>query len=141
MFYSILICSAKILWRLHQFCLFQLASSVNCYAVWCIHFTGPLGGRSVLLFLTGQMYLSGSTFIKNIKSFVTMLLCLDNTSRKQNCKVITLSVILLVQTFVKVIVELGKTSKSFNCVLVLVIRPFAISNFLDNKRLWAIFPI
>ena len=35
----------------------------------CVHFTVTSGRRRALLFLRGQMYISGSTFIKNIENF------------------------------------------------------------------------
>ena len=40
------------------------------YAARCVHFTVPSGRRSALFFLWKQIYTSGSTFIKNIESFV-----------------------------------------------------------------------
>ena len=35
----------------------------------CVHFPVTSGRRSALLFLRGQMYISGSTFIENIENF------------------------------------------------------------------------
>ena len=42
----------------------------TCYAARCVHFTVPSGRRGALFFLRGQMYTSGSTFIKKIEPFI-----------------------------------------------------------------------
>ena len=44
-----------------------------------IHFTVPSGRRGALFFQWEQMYTSGSTFIKKIKSFVIISVRLGNT--------------------------------------------------------------
>ena len=54
------------------------------------------------------MYISGSTFIRKIEPLlVIILLCLGNTSRKQDCKATTSLLVLLVQSFNTVMDELG----------------------------------
>ena len=59
----------SLFWLYSHFRLFQLASSVNLLAR-SVHFNVPSGRRGALYFLREQMYTSGSTFIKKIKSFV-----------------------------------------------------------------------
>ena len=41
-----------------------------CYAAKCAHFTVPSEKRGAFFFLSGQMYSSGSTFIKKIESLL-----------------------------------------------------------------------
>ena len=50
-----------------------------CYDGRSVHFTVPSGRRDALFFLWEQMYTYGSTFIKKIKPFVIILVCLSNT--------------------------------------------------------------
>ena len=48
-------------------------------------FTVPSGRGGALFFLRGQMYTSGSTFIKKIESLsFIILVCLGNTSKKKD---------------------------------------------------------
>ena len=84
-----------------------------CCAARHVHFTDA-SRRKGAPFLpegTNVQYKSGSTFIKIIGRFVPViilkLVCLGNTSKKQDCKITASSLVLLVQTFDKVIDELG----------------------------------
>ena len=62
---------------------------------------------------TYVQYKTGSTFIKNIGPFVSSiiftLVYLGNTSKKQDCKITTSSLVLRVKTFDKGIDKLGTT--------------------------------
>ena len=54
----------------------RATASEICYAARCIYFTVPSGRKGALVFLRGQMYTSGSTFIKKIG--VLMKSCSEN---------------------------------------------------------------
>ena len=83
-----------------------------CCAGRCIHFTVPSGTRGALFFLRGQIYISGSTFIKKFEHFVSLYIvaCLDNTSNKPDCKITGSLWAPLVQN-----------QKDFNCIMVVIL--------------------
>ena len=77
-------CEIKLLWYLVRDFIFQLASSVNLLCCQMCTFYCPLREKRCPLLPEGtdactDVDTSGRTFIKNIKPFVIILLCLGNT--------------------------------------------------------------
>ena len=77
-------CQIKLLWYLVRDFIFQLASSVNFLCCQMCTFYCPLREKRCPLLPEGtdactDVDTSGRTFIKNIKPFVIILLCLGNT--------------------------------------------------------------
>ena len=99
---------------------------VNLLCCQMCAFQCPLSKKRYTLFLRGQMYTSGCTFIKKTKPFARPAIisaCLGNTFKKQDCKITALSLVLLVSTFDKVTDELRTTKTRTSTVSVLIIRP------------------
>ena len=121
-----------------------------CYATRCVHFIVPSGRGRAFFFLSGQMYTSGSTFIKKIEPFVCHYNSVPSLvpsvpSKKQGFKITVSSLVFLVQTFGKVIDESGTTQTRNSAVLWCLLSD-QIPNTLQlqfhfgfNKCIWAIF--